>query len=611
MLDSQVANNILGLIDEGIIIVDREKTIKYIKKKAMNRCGLDLINGIGHPSGHVEPGDIAIICCNAAGLDTEILSLSDLELIGVNPQEVNKGDSVIAIGKVGASRGSAIVETKAFSCEYRILEVDCLFDHQIPVKASVNEINNRLSVTVFHDTYEIDFQKFNNTLVIVSPDTKQVKFYQTRGYSLRGEAARDVLKGKPYAAKGSSGELPVIVGSSIDIIRPDCLLIQSIERVLSSGQEIRDMELCINTVVIKVSIFLINNFEDENDSCVLVLNDISDISDIKRLQQCLLLKAAEQNFYSSIIGSSENITVLKKMAYKVSRGNSTVLLLGESGTGKGLFAKAIHNSSKRAEKSFVAINMASIPENLLESELFGYEEGAFTGARKKGKPGKFLIADKGTTFLDEIGDMKYSLQAKLLQVLQEGCIYPVGSVNPIQVDVRIIAATNRKLEEQVEKGLFREDLYYRLNVVVLELPPLRDRKEDIKELIHHLIPRINKKLEKNVESVEPEVYHRLLSYDWPGNIRELENVLESAINLTEGKALTLKDIPARFVKNLMNSKGTEDPRHLSLKAISSSTEKQVIDAALEVTDGNRTETAILLNISRTALYNKLKKYGLG
>jgi len=256
--------------------------------------------------------------------------------------------------------------------------------------------------------------------------------------------------------------------------------------------------------------------------------------------------------FSSIIGQSECLRECLYIAEKASKSTSTVLIRGESGTGKELIAKAIHENSDRCNMPFVRINCAAIPENLLESELFGYEKGSFTDAYKS-KPGKFQIADGGTIFLDEIGDMAQSMQVKILRVLQEREFEKIGGIKPIKIDVRVVAATNRNLEDMVEKGDFRNDLYYRLNVIGVILPPLRKRKEDINLLVEHFISKLSAKFKIDLPTIENSALKLLSEYDYPGNIRELENILERAIAMSEGGIIRDKDLPI-YIKNVKEEK---------------------------------------------------------
>jgi transcriptional regulator with PAS, ATPase and Fis domain len=295
---------------------------------------------------------------------------------------------------------------------------------------------------------------------------------------------------------------------------------------------------------------------------------------------------------------------LKKSAAKAAKGRSTILIRGESGTGKELFAQAIHNSSARNTGKFIVVNCAAIPEDLLESEFFGYDEGAFTGARQKGKLGKFDLANGGTLFLDEVGDMSLSLQAKLLRVLQEREFYRVGGTVRIQVDVRIIAATNRNLEEMVQEGLFREDLYYRLNVISLNVPPLRDRMYDTDHLIGRFMIELNQILGTSITGIEDRARGAMLDYAWPGNVRELRNVMERAMTFAENGKIRLEDLPDYLVKQVSV---VEPSLNVSLVE---NAELEAIKKALVQVQGNKVKAARLLGISRSGLYEKIKKYKL-
>lgn len=327
--------------------------------------------------------------------------------------------------------------------------------------------------------------------------------------------------------------------------------------------------------------------------------------------------------FHHLIGNSPAFAATKKLAERISESNSSVLLIGESGTGKELFAHAIHNSSMRASLPFVAINCASIPEHLLESELFGYEDGAFTGAKKGGKKGQFEIANNGTLFLDEIGDMPLSMQSKLLRVLQEKEVQRVGGQRSIAVDVRIIAATHRELEALVEEGKFRQDLYYRLNVIKIDIPPLRERKEDIPLISQNLLKKLERKFYRKGIALSPYVEERLMQHSWPGNIRELENVLERSINVLDGKTIEVAHLPlylrdmemdTNYVPSahpLNNQQELKEELQISsLKETLAKAEKEAILNALHITNGNKQEAAKVLKIGKTSFYEKCKLYAI-
>jgi PAS domain S-box-containing protein len=311
----------------------------------------------------------------------------------------------------------------------------------------------------------------------------------------------------------------------------------------------------------------------------------------------------------NIIGASEKIEWLKSVATKAARGNSTVLVLGESGTGKELFTHAIHNASLRRHGPFIKVNCAAVPENLLESELFGYDEGAFTGARKGGKPGKFELAHGGTIFLDEIGDMTLAMQAKLLRVLQEREIERVGGTKSTKIDLRVIAATNRDLEAMITRGEFRQDLYYRLNVITIHIPPLRERTEDIPVLCQALLHKICAQLGCGVEGIAPGAMELLMQYKWPGNIREMENVLERAVNLIDDEMVILPEhLPPQLRKCHRPKETLEAGRDLTETLYEA--ERQAILKALEAAGGNRSKAAKILGVHRSGLYQKLQKYNI-
>ncbi|HJV44857.1 MAG TPA: sigma 54-interacting transcriptional regulator [Bacillota bacterium] len=330
--------------------------------------------------------------------------------------------------------------------------------------------------------------------------------------------------------------------------------------------------------------------------------------------------------FEDLIGDNPKFIEAKRLAEKVSVGQSAVLLTGESGTGKELFAHAIHRMSQRSKAPFIRVNCASIPEHLLESELFGYEEGAFTGAKRGGKKGKFELANRGTIFLDEIGDMPLSMQSKLLRVLQEKEIERVGGQGPIAVDVRIIAATHRHLEEMVEEGHFRRDLYYRLNVIKIELPSLRERQEDIASVAGFLLKKLERKFYRQGIILSPGVIECLQNHIWPGNIRELENVLERAINVLDGKVILLSHLPLYLSEGKVSSSPSKakDGGHLiegnrtlqggkevvPLKVTLAKVEKEALLESLEAANGNKQNAAKLLGISKTSFYDKCKLYGI-
>jgi transcriptional regulator with PAS, ATPase and Fis domain len=315
--------------------------------------------------------------------------------------------------------------------------------------------------------------------------------------------------------------------------------------------------------------------------------------------------------FSDIIGISAALGEAKKKARRVAATDATVLITGESGTGKELFAHAIHTESKRQNRPFVRLNCSSIPSELLEAELFGYEAGAFTGARKSGRPGMFEIANTGTIFLDEISQMNWDIQAKFLRILQEKEIVRVGGTRPILVDFRLILATNASLEELVRAGRFRSDLYYRINVYPINIPPLRERKVDIPVLIQHFTERLQRDPNQQPRTLSKEVINAFESFNWPGNVRELLHVLEQLFISSMSGVIGLKDLPLYITQRELNEKpSTEVLFEGDLKQIMEDTEKKVLSKTLKEVQGNKRKAAELLGIHRSGLYQKLRKHGL-
>lgn len=341
-------------------------------------------------------------------------------------------------------------------------------------------------------------------------------------------------------------------------------------------------------------------------------------TDLNKIVADLVFSQAPFTF-KDIIGESISQQATIDAARIAAKHDPAVLITGESGTGKEMFAQAIHNASPRANGPFVAINCGAIPKSLIESELFGYESGAFTGAQKGGQIGKFELANKGTIFLDEIGDMPYEIQVALLRVLQTREVIRIGGRVPIKIDVRIISATNQNLEKRIAENTFRQDLYYRLNVMNLRLPPLRERKDDIHILCNHFLQKYGYAFDKRVSGISPEALEVMKAYCWPGNIRELENTIERAVVLCKGAVIGTEDLPIQ-IRGLQFSPPDIDIKVQTQQVISESAEKRIfnrkeqdirnIEDAIKASEGNLSEAARLLGMSRATLYRKLKEYGI-
>ncbi len=345
-----------------------------------------------------------------------------------------------------------------------------------------------------------------------------------------------------------------------------------------------------------------NNTNKQLIGVVLIINEIHAVMKLVNKYSNMISKYT----FHDLIYKSNSMKKIVEFSKGVADSPSTILIQGESGTGKEVLAQAIHNQSSRANKPFIVINCGAIPKNLIESELFGYEEGAFTGAKRGGRTGKFELANGGTLFLDEIGEMPLDMQVNLLRVLQEGYINRVGGDKYVPIDVKIIAATNKNLIEQVNKGMFREDLYYRLSVIPIIMPPLRERKEDLQPLIEHFLRIKSSKLNKMIPHISQEQLEQIYSYEWKGNVRELENYIENIVNLDGKSTINIKNIE-EFDKNITLMETDSHNKYLgTLEEL----EKKAIISCLKEYDKNISKTAKTLDISRNTLYLKMKKYNI-
>jgi PAS domain S-box-containing protein len=392
-----------------------------------------------------------------------------------------------------------------------------------------------------------------------------------------------------------------VIGRHIrDVVeyRPDIL------NVLASGEGYTDREFFHKTStrnlhLIKTAVPI----RDENGGIVGVVDVFREAKRVRQMVNQMI--GAQATFtFDDFVGRTPEIQDVLRLARAAADSSSNVLIQGESGTGKEILAQAIHTGSRRKEGPFVAVNCAAIPRELIESELFGHEEGAFTGARRGGRPGKFELANGGTIFLDEIGDMPPDMQVKLLRVLQERKLVRVGGSNYIDINVRVIAATNCDLQAEVEDGNFRRDLYYRLNVLLITMVPLRHWLEDLPLLVDHIIGKLNRKLGKSIKGAAPAVIERLRRHSWPGNVRELENVLERAMHVGRGDLLDVECLP-----KVGKAEGMSASLHQGGVSIDE-VEKVAIAKTMEAMEGNISRAARVLRISRNTLYSKIRRYGL-
>ncbi|MGE5653279.1 MAG: sigma 54-interacting transcriptional regulator [Bacillota bacterium] len=618
----ELLSRIADLIDEGLIIVDRRGVIRLYNDKARRIFRVDPPHGPGHGAGMVVSGDVVLLADNELGRDDGSLTTQDLAYLGINPRGIAAGSSIVACGVVGAPRGRAVWQAGLTDQDLAISTMV----KGLTVRVAHDGRRRQFSICVGDDEYPYHYQTAAAHLVVLNPSTGAVKFYQTRGYTARREDAKAVIFGAPYRAKGDDSPRINLLDRHILEVHPEGVGIKGMMEMLAgdldAGYARREYE--INGWPVRCSLHPLQE-KNEITGAVLLVEDITELKLIssERDQAVALVNQLEKQAQSSpakpqgftnLIGHHPKFMQALTMAARAAQSSSTVLLLGDSGTGKGLLARAIHDQSHRRTGPFIYVNCAAIPEALLESELFGYDEGAFTGARRSGKPGSFEMAHRGSIFLDEIGELSLPLQAKLLHVIQHKTIRRVGGVEEIRSDIRIIAASNRNLETMVKEGRFREDLFYRLNVLPIRLPSLCERGDDVLELAELLLPKVCEAVGVGHKQLSQEVMQALMSYSWPGNIRELENVLERCVNLAEGDLVSVEHLPEMireaFAGRSASGGWSEVKRLGPLGQMVDELEYHALALALTQARGNKQGAQKLLGLKRSAFYDKLKRHGL-
>ena len=463
------------------------------------------------------------------------------------------------------------------------------------LKKSIYSIDE---VTKVNDIDLLDYEKNERKLLAVIDSTDDGIMVVNDKYEIEvfNKYCQDIFG--YYKDEVIGKDINEIMGSNTPMIN-----------LIKHGENYDNVELTIKGKTGKIN-YISSGRAIKNDAGETV-GGVATIKEInKAIEFANVVASTKDGAFSGIISCSKSMERIKNIAAAVAKSSSTILLRGESGTGKEVFAKAIRNLSDRKDKKFVTINCAAIPESLMESELFGYEKGSFTGAMSCGKDGLFKEADSGTVFLDEIGELSLALQAKLLRVIQEGVIRKIGNNKEEEIDVRIIAATNKDLEAMIENSKFREDLYYRLNVIPIYIPPLRERLEDIPGLVTFFINKLNSKFNKTVKGADFEFIDSLMKYNWPGNIRELQNVMERAMILCNSSILTIDTLIIDLKNNSVDRfKNIENTGDIKLNEAVEICEKETILRALKNHESIR-KAAKSLDVSHTTLINKIKKYNL-
>ncbi|WP_052463558.1 sigma-54 interaction domain-containing protein [Thermotoga caldifontis] len=560
MTREELFETVLNSIVEGVIIVDRNARVVYMNKQASIILGIPASSVINkHVVDAIPNTRLHIVVQTGKAEIDHVQELGNVKII--TSRIPIRDDNGQIIGAVAIFRDITSVQKM-------VEEVTNLREMEALLKAIIESTNDAISVA-----------DAEGKIVMVN------KAY-TR---ITGFSAQEVI-GKP---------------ATIDIAEGESMHM----KVAQTKQPIYGARLLVGPTRKEVIVDVTPLFvKGEFRGSVGVIHDVSEIVKLSReLEEMrrIVRRMSAKYTFDDIVAESPKMKRIVEQAMKVAQTPATVLLRGESGTGKELLAHAIHNASDRKDQPFVSVNCAAIPESVLESELFGYAPGAFTGARREGKKGLFEEAHKGTIFLDEIGKMPLAVQPKLLRFLETKEITPVGGTKPIKIDVRIIAATNMNLEKMVEEGSFLADLYFRLNVFPIHIPPLRERKEDIPMLVQHIIKKLNQEYGRTVEGISPEALHKLTSYDWPGNVRELENII--------GRAMITMEPDERFIRahHLPPLRLTYQAQEVAtdvkdLKRALREYEKGLILRALERNDWNVQKTAQELGMSVRTLYHRMK-----
>ncbi|MDY0236479.1 MAG: sigma 54-interacting transcriptional regulator [Gudongella sp.] len=611
LINSDEVERLVGKMDLGLIYIDDQYKIRMFNEKAKEIVGIKLNNIGSHSAGKLAQGDIVIIADNHVGGDDGDLTYLDLERINIMDDNIKQGDILLA---VGVYNNYDIKPVYKYIRDNQLKDAFSLENHYLgnDIRACIDRGNKRIEIEVNSKKFSLQYFQTIGHIVIIDGLTGDIKFFQEKGYSIRKEEVATLLRGSSFLGKDDKSPSPSVKDFDFMQMFEDSEITKNLASYFKKESDILSNGLYYLNKRLVYCSFYVHSENAKKKGVYLVIKDGSELEDylidrneiLEQIEKKLrygevLHKEVPPDTFNLFAGNTPETTEVKYLAYKASQTKFNVILTGENGTGKSLLAREIHNSSKRADAPYVEVNCNSIAKSLFESELFGYVGGAFTGANPAGKMGYFEAANGGTIFLDEIGDLPLEIQVKLLYVFQNKTIYRVGSSNPIDIDFRMIVATNLDLEKEVEEGRFRQDLYYRINVFPIEIPPLRERKGDLYILINKLLKKFCLKYDVELKQFSGEALSKIMRYDWPGNVRELENILERAITLCSTNIIYPEHIKIKETRS-----------NNTFKEMLAAEEKRIIKTCLTRNNNDKSKAIKELDISRSAFYEKINKYGI-